>query len=463
VHQRTAVTLMQRFPETALEQPELLAHHLEQAGALSEAIDQLALAGTRATARSAHVESARLFERALELLAQTPPGVARDQREVSLQLGLAPPLITTRGYASEAAEHLLRRAHALAANVGDLSSRFAVARGLAIYHASRAEYGRARPFAEQCRALADQAGSPELFLGASAPLIHTSFFVGDLPATLEVCERVAALYDPARHGQLAYQLGEDPGVVCAVYRALALQLAGRGAEALAAQTVAERLAAAFDNPTSQAIVQIYTGWLHQIREEPAEALARAERALAITDRQALHFWGWFASLLRGWARGASRDPGAELGQMRRSLASWQGAGTRIGCSAFLLWIADLERRAGHLADAARSAAEAREHAEKSGERHVLSEILRLEGELAAALDPSDPVQAEQTLRASLAAAESQAAWFYALRSATSLARERAARGRPEEARSLLELHVSRFAAEPGFPELCAARELLALL
>ena len=56
-HRRIAVELVQRFPETAESQPELLAHHYTEAGLGEQAIGYWQRAGQHANERSAHAEA----------------------------------------------------------------------------------------------------------------------------------------------------------------------------------------------------------------------------------------------------------------------------------------------------------------------------------------------------------------------------------------------------------------------
>jgi predicted ATPase len=72
LHGRIADALNERFPETVESQPELLAHHLEQAGFTERAIDYLRRAGQKAIERSANAEAIVHLTHALELLQLLP-------------------------------------------------------------------------------------------------------------------------------------------------------------------------------------------------------------------------------------------------------------------------------------------------------------------------------------------------------------------------------------------------------
>jgi class 3 adenylate cyclase len=67
-HQRIAQMLVERFPEIAEAQPELVAHHYTEAGLSEQAIHYWQQAGQRAVQRSAHVEAISHLTKGLELI-----------------------------------------------------------------------------------------------------------------------------------------------------------------------------------------------------------------------------------------------------------------------------------------------------------------------------------------------------------------------------------------------------------
>src|SRR5207253_10976653 len=71
-HQRIANVLEEQFPETAETQPELVAHHLTEAGLPVQAVVYWYKAGQRASERSAHVEAISHLRQGLELLKTLP-------------------------------------------------------------------------------------------------------------------------------------------------------------------------------------------------------------------------------------------------------------------------------------------------------------------------------------------------------------------------------------------------------
>lgn len=88
LHARIAELLVERFPAQAEGLPEVVAHHLAQAGFASEAIGYWRKAGQRAGARWANREAADSFEKALHVLAALPESreILEQAFEVRLEL-----------------------------------------------------------------------------------------------------------------------------------------------------------------------------------------------------------------------------------------------------------------------------------------------------------------------------------------------------------------------------------------
>ena len=72
LHRRVGETLRDKFAGTAAAEPELLAHHFTQAGMTEAAIEWWGKAGERSLERSALVEAAQQFTRALDQIATLP-------------------------------------------------------------------------------------------------------------------------------------------------------------------------------------------------------------------------------------------------------------------------------------------------------------------------------------------------------------------------------------------------------
>ncbi|HEX9844226.1 MAG TPA: AAA family ATPase, partial [bacterium] len=100
LHQRTAQVLEAQFPEMVATQPELLAHHLTEAGHPAEAVGYWQRAGERAVGRSANLEAISHLRTGLAVLQTLPETAERIQRELLLETTLGPALMITKGFAA---------------------------------------------------------------------------------------------------------------------------------------------------------------------------------------------------------------------------------------------------------------------------------------------------------------------------------------------------------------------------
>jgi hypothetical protein len=118
---RIAETLESQFTEIAENQPELLARHCTEAGLTGKAASLWGKAGERSLVRSALVEAAAQFTRALDQIAALPATPALRREQIRLQVALIAPLLHVKGHAApetkaaaERARLLIEQAEALA-------------------------------------------------------------------------------------------------------------------------------------------------------------------------------------------------------------------------------------------------------------------------------------------------------------------------------------------------------------
>src|SRR5262249_17508448 len=88
LHARIAEVVEEPFPQLVETEPEVMAHHLAQAGLTEPAVDYLQRAGQRAIQRSASAEAIRHLERALELLRSLPGSAERNRVACGVQVML---------------------------------------------------------------------------------------------------------------------------------------------------------------------------------------------------------------------------------------------------------------------------------------------------------------------------------------------------------------------------------------
>ena len=102
--------MLEVSPELADTRPELIAHHLSEAGEARAAIDHWRKAAQHAMDRSAFGEALHHVRRGLELIGGLDEGAERDEAELALQLVAAPVFVRTAGDAAPEVERAYVRA-----------------------------------------------------------------------------------------------------------------------------------------------------------------------------------------------------------------------------------------------------------------------------------------------------------------------------------------------------------------
>ena len=119
LHGQIATVLEADYPQTAIAEPELLAHHFTEAGLVERALDHWFRAGELAIGRSANHEAISHLSHALECLARLPASLERDRRELAVHNAIGGPLIAVRGYAAREVGEAYSRARVLCEQLGE--------------------------------------------------------------------------------------------------------------------------------------------------------------------------------------------------------------------------------------------------------------------------------------------------------------------------------------------------------
>src|SRR5262245_39028751 len=179
VHAQVAKALRERFPDVTESQPEVLAHHLTEAGLTVVAIGSWQRAGEMAAERSANAEAAAHYHRGLELLRTLPESAERNERELDLLTALGSLLMATKGEGHAEVATVYGRARDLCRVEGDTSRLAAVLQGLRIYHMVRADLASAQKAAEELLALGERTGDSGYQIEGHRAIGLVSFHAGE--------------------------------------------------------------------------------------------------------------------------------------------------------------------------------------------------------------------------------------------------------------------------------------------
>jgi predicted ATPase len=441
-HQQIVKVLEERFPETKETQPELLAYHYTEAGLVAQAIPYWQQAGQRASQRSAFVEAVAHLTKGLELLKALPDSPERAQRELTLQLALGAPLMTTKGYAAPEMEQAYTRARELCRQLGEPPQLFPVLFGLAAFRLTRGEVQTARELSEQLLRLAQSVQDTALLVAAHNALGETLYHLGEFVLAHKHLEQGIAVFDPQHHHSLVSGYGADQGEQCLCYAAYVLRHLGYPDQALKRIREALTLAQEFSHPYSLVYVLICTAFHHQFCREGQFAREHAEEVITLCTEQGFPWFLALGTIVRGWALSEQGQAEEGIAQMQQGLAACRATGAEVSQPHGLALLAEAYGKMGQVEEGLALLAEALDMADKTGERVNEAELYRLKGELtlkSRVQGSKSNVQeeAEGYFHKAGEVARRQQAKSLELRAAMSLARLWQQQGKKDEARQML--------------------------
>lgn len=430
---------------------------------LASAARQFRCAADNAARVFAHKEAIALAQRGLRLLARLPSGPERSALELPLQTILGLQLQVTRGFADPDARKAYSRARKLCAEAPNTAASFPVLWGLWLFSKVRSELGRAQQRAEELSALARQLDDPNLALQATQALGITALCLGRPAAALHHVEQATALYDPKRHRRHAFLFGQDPGVICKAFGAVALWILGYPEQAVRQSQSAISMSRGL-SPSSQAVALHFAAMLHQLRGDVQATLQHARASCAIASEHDLSFWQAGAAVFEGWAMALAEPESEEgLARLQRGLHDWLATDSVTYHPQHLGMLADVLSRRNQPRQALAILREALALVEQTGERLYEPELYRLRGEIVLqTLEPSEGERetAVENVRKALALAHAQQSPVYALQAAASLMKIEKRLGVKLNARPELEAAYQSFREGAESAPLREARQLL---
>jgi class 3 adenylate cyclase/tetratricopeptide (TPR) repeat protein len=489
LHARTAAAVLEMHPALTEARPELIAHHLTEAGDTVLAIEYWRRAAQHAMDRSAFLEASHHVRRGLQLLRELAEGPERDESELALQLVAGPVFVRTAGYAGPAVEQAYVRAFELCEKLGqsgqgsesvrrmgeqfqyasefmlpgvggqspEAQKVFWVLWGLGAHHQSRGEHSNALAKAEHL--LRRAVGDPALMLEAHFGAGSTQYMMGGLAGAQKHLAAGVECYRSLDRRLNTSPPGHHPEVLCASYLALTLWHLGFIEKAFSSSDEAIALARESDHPFSLGGALTSRAWMEQMHGDVQAARSSAAQALEIGEQFAIPVLQAFGGPVLAWATAKTSAPEAAAAELEKGLEQYRQQGYGAMQTYFLGLLAECWLLAGRWNDALSTVEVAQRCAIATGERAWEPELHRLRGELRLRLTPNDRQGAERSFNLGLVVARRQRARSMELRVLSSMAR---AWGASDSATVLRELAkcVAWFPRSLHTPALDEARELL---
>ena len=457
-HGQIARAIERVEPDTVIVQPELLAHHHQEAGDVTTAFNYWIRAGDLAAERQAIREAVKHYQAALELFARLD-GVQRTATaELDLQMKLGAVLMNSEGYRSPATHSALSRALELAKELGD------VARYVTAFAAGTPTMYSVGQFADVLAAM--QRIRPEALVNVDArvrfehlvstgiPQFHLGRYI-DAWRALDAARRIS---DTASDLQGHMMGGGASRVSTRGYAARVRAYSGYLDDAKeltdSARSIADQMGHA---PT--------TAWAYHLaaitailKGDMAEAARLARIVIDIGERIGIPMRVGIGMMHLGQVLLATGKIDEATVQIRKGYETWSTIGGRFHCSEYAVRAADGFLAAGCVAQAAEFVAVGEQVQRDCEERLAEAELIRLRARLFE-LD-NDTVAAEAGYRRALDVAEQQGAKLFSLRAAVDLSRLLQLQCRTLEAHSVLGPIYGWFTEGFEFPDLLRAKAAL---
>ena len=438
IHADIAAILQRDFPQLVENQPEVLAHHYQEAGNHQLAIRCWFESGQRAVAHSANVEAIANFRKALQLLNALQETPERTKQEIDIQLALGIPLIAVQGYAAAETREAFSRARALCLRLGNIPEYFQALFGswgnLWMGGNNRDALGMADEFLTRSRALSD----PVLLMVAHRVIGSTLLTLGDFQSSSSHFEETIRLSTGREKQQLYNLYMVEPQAASLLLLSWDLWFLGHPDQSLSRVSEALALAQDLGQPYTVAFAHYMTSVVHLLRGDAARGLESAGKSFEISQEQRFSLYVTLSRISRGRAI-------CDLGRLEEGRAEIElgiDEARRSGVG-FMLpmmdsWLAEVHAKIGEneraLAIVERALTDIGDVTGRAWE----AELHRQRAQILLAFDPSKVTEAESYLKKSIEVALGQSAKSLELRAATSLAEFWRMQGRADEARALLE-------------------------
>lgn len=421
-HRRIADVLQEKFPDTAEQQPELLAHHFTEAGFGEEAIQFWQKAGERSQQRSANAEAITQLGKALELIGAMEESPERDQKELAVLMTLGVVWMATLGWASDEVGTSFQRARELCEKLGAAEHQFNILWGLWGWRLLRGEFDRCLEMAPETTALADSLQNPAILM--EAPWIPgcTQFFRGEYQDSLVHLKLGFSRYDEEASKITALATGQNCGIAYQCYIALNQWYLGYPDQAVATMQASVDLADRLKHPFSQGFATSHFAWMYYVMRERELSFQVGERCLKISTEQSFPVWKFMsmAYVAQGLFLHGDRDRGLELAE--ESVASFEYLGSKLSFPHVYFVRSEMYCELGRFEDALTNIDYEIKHCEDCSERFPIADLHRLKGEFLLAQSSDNRDQAEECFRTAIDLAQQKSAKSLELRAVTSLAR-----------------------------------------
>ena len=458
LHRQIAVALVELRATAVEHNPELVAHHLQEAGDWGGALEYWQTAGVAAMARAAAREAVSHFANAIDCSKRLGDVSGGAERMTRLNLAMANALLQAEGYRSERFGQALEAARRAAADTALVELQCEVALS---FHAFFYAAGRNRDYLtladEQLENHADRL--PPAYVSALWMTKGAAHFNrGEWRFAVDALRKARGLIDRTDASRRILLAGADQLIPTQLDFFRSLVAMGFIDEAV---ETTERFVQTIDRmekPYDVVWALLIKCGLCALLGRNEELLECATKVVGISERHGYTARRGNALFMRGLARSRLGELDAGIDDAREGLEIWRGQGVVFTTPELICRLCDLLVQTGRLDEASHLLDEADALVIDTDEARFLAECVRIRGQIAACAN--DLTGAVRLFEEAIAISQRQEARLFELCATTQLGSVLARQGRAQEGEARLRAIIDAFDTKHEIIDLAAARKVL---
>jgi len=461
LHGRIARVFEACFADINDAEPELLAHHLSQAGEAEAAIPLWQKAGELALTRMALAEAISHLNHGLELVASLPHSRERDASELALRTPLGTAWMALKGWPAPEVWNSFHPALPLAKSLERNDALLPILRGLFMSVMTQGRVAESVDWAMETLDIAKATDDTDLLIAGHMVACNCFYYMGRLTKSMEHGAAVISLYDDEKHRHLVDLLNQDPKTLAGGYASVCTWMLGYPDKAVAMSDEMNAHARRRAHPFDLGWALTLGSEVFDYRCEPEEQRKRAEECERLGRENSLSLLpGVLAPVFSGIASIRECNFAEGISSLKAGLGVWDVSGGKVWSSYGASVMSEGMAMLGDIDGALQLIDKQIAQVERPGweERVYYAEILRVKGWMLTL--KNDVAGAERNYVASLNWAREQQAKSWELRTSISLARLWQEQGKRKEAHDLLAPVYNWFTEGFGTKDLKEAKALL---
>ena len=466
LHSALATVFEQKFLDVVETQPEILAHHLTEAGLTEKAVQYWLLAGKKAAQRSANLEAIAHLQKGLETARAIAEDRERDRTELDMVMVMGPCLIATQGPAGSDSTAAFTHARTLCERLGDPPEYLQVMFWFTTASVMRGQLPLAHESIAELLDRAQARGDRPALLNAIRGNAMILMFMGKIVEAGEMIERAFdAFNDSSEDDRLAARAaGQDAGVADLALMSWTFWLLGQPDMAVNRIDAALQRADTIGHPHSLAYACYYASVLYALCGRPDIAQTHAEKCLNLSEMHGFRQWHGLSRAIRGICATMIDKSSAPLDDVTAALAEYRNAGYELGITALYVLLCPVLLLHDHIDGALEIIERGFAAVHGNSERIFECELYRLKASALRRTSNADAqAQSDAILELALRKAKEQNAKSLELRISHDLAKSWLSQGKRDKAREVLAPICEWFREGAETKDLTEARAVLSKL